>query len=121
VAVGSGLLRVAAGAALLRFRGTAIRISGGDPDDSALRALFTYFGVRDVALGVATLASTRPGRDTSRKVVLQAVADTTDGVLIATATSHGHLPRTRGLGLIGLCWGTAAADVAVAWRLRRGL
>jgi hypothetical protein len=83
--------------------------------------MFTYFGVRDIAVGLSTLSATRPGRDVSRQVVLQAAADTTDGAMVAAATSRGHLPRARGVGLIGLCWGTAVTDLAVAWRLRRGL
>jgi hypothetical protein len=121
VAVGSGLLRLAAGAALLRFRGRAITWSGGDPKDPALRALFTYWGVRDLTVGLSTLTATRPGRDVPRQVMVQAAADASDGGLVIAAMSRGLFPRTRGIGLVGLCWGTAAADLAVAWRLKRGL
>lgn len=119
VAVGTGLLRLAAGVGLLRAGRTAIRLGGGDPDDRALRALFTYFGVRDITVGLSTLSATRPGRDVSRQVLVQAAADATDGALVAAAMSRGLLPRTRGVGMLGLCWGTAAADLAVVWRLRR--
>jgi hypothetical protein len=119
VAIGTGLLRIAVGAGLLRFRSTAIRLSGGDPDDRALRALFTYFGVRDLTLGVSALAASRPGSDVRRQLGWQAAADATDGVAIASLTSRGHLPRVRGVGLIGLAWGTAVSDVAVAYKLRR--
>ena len=118
VAVGTGLMRVAVGAALLRFRGTAIRLSGGDPDDKALRALFTYFGIRDFTLGVSALAASRPDGDVQRQTVLQAAADTTDGMALAALTSRGHLPQLRGLGLAAVAWGTAVVDVGLLWRLR---
>ena len=118
-AVGTGLMRVAVGAALLRFRSTAIRLSGGSPDDPALRALFTYFGIRDFTLGVSALAASRPGGDVQRQAVLQTAADTTDGMALVALTSRGHLPQLRGLGLVAMAWGTAVADVALVWRLRR--
>ena len=121
VAVGSGLLRLAAGASLLRFRGQAIKWSGGDPSDPTLRALFTYWGVRDLTVGLSTLVATRPGRDVPRQVLVQGAADASDGALVIAAMRRGLFPRTRGIGLVGLCWGTAAADVAVAWRVLRGL
>jgi hypothetical protein len=119
VAVGTGLIRVAAGLALLRFRRTTIAWSGGDPDDPVLRTLFVYFGVRDLTLGVTTLASSRPGSDVRRALALQTAADTTDGAVLAAMTSRGHLPRTRGYALATLAWGTALADVATALRLGR--
>jgi hypothetical protein len=119
VAVTTGLVRIAFGVGLLRFRSTAIRLSGGSPDDRALRALFTYFGVRDLTLGVTALVASRPGHDVRRQLAWQAAADTTDGMALASMASRGHLPRVRGLALTGLAWGTAVSDVAVGYRLRR--
>src|SRR4051812_17567260 len=82
VAVGTGLLRIAVGAALLRWRNPVIRLSGASPDDVVVRTLFTYFGCRDVAVGVVTLAATRPGGDVSRALALQGAADATDTAVI---------------------------------------
>ena len=58
VAVGTGLLRIAAGSALLRWRDSLIRMSGASPDDAVVRALFSYFGVRDVATKLLMSADT---------------------------------------------------------------
>lgn len=119
VAVGTGLLRLAAGVALLRWRRPLLRSAGASAEDRVMSALFTYFGFRDLALGVTALAATRPGRDVPRQLVLQGVADTTDAALIASVVRQGRLPGWRGRGAIGLAAGTALADYAGAWRLRR--
>lgn len=119
VAVGTGLLRLAAGAALLRWRDPVIRLAGGSADDVVLRALFTYFGVRDLAVGVATLATTRPGRDPRRALLLQGAADGTDTVLLSGVLSQERVPKVRGLGMMALAAGTAVVEFAAAWRLGR--
>ncbi|MDQ1695568.1 MAG: hypothetical protein QOJ03_921, partial [Frankiaceae bacterium] len=92
---------------------------GGSPDDRALRVLFRYFGVRDVALGLTSLAATRPGRDVSRQLVLQGVADTVDGAVVATLVSGGRLTRARGVAAAGVAAGSAMAEYVLAWQLRR--
>jgi hypothetical protein len=119
VAVATGLVRVAAGIGLLSRRDWSIRMVGGSSDDPALRALFTYFGIRDLALGVSTLASSRPGTNVPRQVVVQGVADTVDAGLLTAAVATGRLPRVRGAGAIGLAAVTALAEYAGAWRLRQ--
>lgn len=117
--VATGLIRIGAGLTLWRAGGFAIRMAGGSPDDGVLRALFRYFAVRDVALGVATLASTRPGGDVVRSLTLQGVADTVDGAAVGALVATGRLRRTQGIGAAALAFGTAAMEYAAAWRLRR--
>ena len=117
--VATGLIRVAAGVFLWRAPSSAIRVAGGSPEDRLLRLLFRYFAVRDVALGVATLASTRPGGNVVRSLTLQGVADTVDGAAVAALVSTGRLHRVRGLGGVALAAGTAVMEYATAWRLRR--
>ena len=118
--VATGLIRIAAGVFLWRAPSTAIRVAGGSPDDRLLRGLFRYFAVRDVALGVATLASTRPGGDVVRSLTLQGAADTVDGAGVAALVGAGRLRRTQGIGAVALAAGTAVMEYAAAWRLRRG-
>jgi hypothetical protein len=117
--VATGLIRIAAGVGLWRSPSFAIRLAGGSPDDSLLRGLFRYFAVRDVALGVATLASTRPGGDVRRALTLQGVADTVDGTAIGGLVAAGRLSRTQGVGAVGLAAVTAAMEYAAAWKLAR--
>lgn len=119
VAVGTGLLRIVAGVALLQQRDRTIRMVGGSTGDSALRALVTYFGVRDIALGVSALVNSRPGSNVPQQVALQGVADTVDAGLLAGMVSTGRLPRVRGAGAIGLAAATALVEYAGAWKLRR--
>ena len=117
--VATGLIRIAAGVALWRAPSTFIRLAGGSADDGLLRGLFRYFAVRDVALGVATLASTRPGGDVTRSLNLQGVADTVDGAAVGALVATGRLRRTQGLGAVGLAGVTALMEYAAAWKLRR--
>jgi hypothetical protein len=117
--VATGLIRIVAGVMLWRAPTTAIRMAGGSPEDGLLRVLFRYFAVRDMALGVATLASTRPGGDVVRSLTLQGVADTVDGAAVGALVSAGRLRRAQGIGAVALAAGTAVMEYAAAWRLRR--
>jgi len=119
VAVGTGLLRLVVGAALWRWRDAAMRAAGARTDDRVMRLLFRYFAVRDAAVGVVTLAASRPGGDVESCLLAQAVADTTDAGLVTAVTAAGRLPRWRGRGAVGLAAGTAAAEYAGWFALRR--
>lgn len=118
-AVSTGALRIAAGVALLRWRDPLIRWTGGSPSDPALRAVFTFFGFRDIAIGVSALAATRPRGDVPKQLVYQGVADTVDTALIAGLVAAERLPRGRGIGAAALAAGTALSGYANAWRLSR--
>jgi hypothetical protein len=119
VAVGTGLVRLAAGAALLRWRRPLVRLTGASDDDRVVMTMFRYFGLRDIALGVAALAASRPGGDVRRQLVVQGLADTTDAGLVAAAVAAGHFPRWRGNGAVALAAGTAISEYAGAWWLSR--
>jgi hypothetical protein len=101
-ALASGLIRLAAGAALLRWPSQIARLAGARDDDGLARAVIRGFGVRDLALGVTTLAATRPGRDIKRALRVQAAADAVDGVIVAGAVATGRLPRGRGIGGVAI-------------------
>jgi hypothetical protein len=118
-AVSTGLLRLGVGAALLRWRRPlAVRLAGAAADDAVVPALFGYFGVRDMAVGVFTLASTRPGGDVSKAVRLQGHADAIDAGLIAAVMRSGRMSRQRGLGAIALAVGSALSEYVTSLRLR---
>jgi hypothetical protein len=119
VAMATGMVRVGAAAALWRWSGALIRMAGGSPDDALLRGVFRYFAVRDLALGLRTLVATRPGGDVARVVTLQGVADTVDAGVVGALVATGRLSRVKGGGAVGLAAGTALAEYATAWRLRR--
>ena len=118
-AVGTGLVRVGAGVALLRWRDPLIRLSGGSPKDPILRGVFTYFGIRDLALGASALLASRPDADVPRQVAIQGVADAGDTAILVALTQAGRLPRLQGFGVAGLAAGTAVTNFATSWRLRR--
>jgi hypothetical protein len=117
-AVGTGLLRLGVGAALLRWRTRFARLAGAAEDDRGMRLLFGYFGVRDMTLGVSALAASRPGGDVARQLTWQGVADTVDGAVIGALVAGGRLPRVRGLGMVAVAAVSAAGEYAAAWRLR---
>ena len=120
-AVGTGLLRLVAGAALLRWRKMlAQRLAGASADDSVVPALFGYFGVRDITVGLVTLAATRPGGNVRKAVRLQGHADATDALLVAAVMRSGRIPQRQGIGAIVVAAGSAVAEYAAALRVRRG-
>jgi hypothetical protein len=96
-AVACGLMRLGAGAALLRWPTQLARLAGARDDDTLARAVIRGFGARDLALGVGALAATRPGRDVRRSLRIQAAADAVDGAIVAGAIASGRLPRGRGI------------------------
>lgn len=119
-AVGTGLLRVLVGVSLLRWRGPLARRLGGAADgDRVLPLLFGYFGVRDMTVGVMTLASTRPSGDVPRAVNWQGIADATDAVLVAGVAASGRLSRPRAIVAGALAVVSAAAEFVTAAQLRR--
>jgi hypothetical protein len=84
-----------------------------------LRGLFTFWGFRDLALGVSALAATRPSADVPRQLTYQGVADSIDTALVVGLVAQNRLPRTRGYGAAVLAGATAMSGFATAWRLRR--
>jgi hypothetical protein len=118
-AVGTGVTRIGAGVVLLRWRSTLIKLCGGSPDDPVLRAVFGYFGVRDIALGTAALLATRPDADVPRQVAVQGVADAVDTAVLSGLVATGHLTRVQGSGAAALAGATAVANFATSWKLRR--
>jgi hypothetical protein len=117
--VGTGLLRIAAGTLLLSQRDSLIRMAGGSAEDRLSRLVFTYFGVRDLALGVAALAATRPGGSAPGVLVAQGVADTADTALISAVRATGRFPGWRGAGMSVLAGATALIEYAAAYAVKR--
>jgi len=119
-AVATGLLRVVVGSALLRFRRPlAQRLAGASTDDAVVPALFGYFGLRDITVGLVTLASTRPDGDVAKAVRLQGHADASDTLLVAALTQTGRVPRTRGIAMMVIAAGSALSEYATSLQLRR--
>lgn len=119
-AVGTGLLRLLVGIVLVRHRdGLARRLGGAAEGDRVLPLLFGYFGVRDMTVGVATLAATRPGGDIPRAVTWQGIADATDTALIAAIGAAGRLSRPRAIGAGVLAVASAVGEFVTAAKLRR--
>jgi hypothetical protein len=119
-AVSTGLVRIGAGVLLLTKRDFAIRFSGGSADDPLLRRLFTFWGFRDLALGVGALAASRPSGNVPRQLTYQGAADTVDTAIVAGLVSQGRLSRGRGNGVTALAALTALGGFVNAWKLRRG-
>ena len=120
-AVGTGLLRVGVGAVLLRWRKPlSQRLAGAPADDSVVPMLFGYFGVRDILVGLFTLASTRPTGDVRKAVRLQGHADATDALLVTAAMRSGRIPQRQAIGAIALAGGSAVSEYVTALALKRG-
>jgi hypothetical protein len=119
-AVASGLIRLVAGAVLLRWPAPVARLAGARADDSLARRVVRGFGARDLALAVMTLAATRPGRDVRRALRIQAAADSIDAVIVGGAVAAGRLPKGRGIGGVAIGAVSAAGLAGAAHQLDPG-
>src|SRR3954447_563788 len=107
-AVGTGLLRLGAGAALLQWRKPlAHRLAGASADDSVAPMLFGYFGVRDMLVGLVTLASPRPVGDAGKGRRPPGHADATDALLVTAVMRSGRIAQRQGIGAIAVAAGSA--------------
>src|SRR3982750_3367222 len=93
---------------------------GGAPaDDSVVPMLFGYFGVRDMLVGLVTLASTRPDGDVGKAVRLQGHADATDALLVTAVMRSGRIPQRQGIGAIAVAAGSAVSEYVTSMALAR--
>jgi hypothetical protein len=81
--------------------------------------LFGYFGVRDMLVGLVTLASTRPSGDVRKAVRLQGHADATDALLVTAVMRSGRIPQRQGIGAIAVAGGSAVSEYVTALALKR--
>jgi hypothetical protein len=116
-AVACGLIRLAVGAVLLRWPSQLARLAGARDDDGLARAVLRGFGARDLALGVTSLAATRPGGDVKHAMRVQAAADAVDGVIVAAAVATGRLPRRRGIAGVAIAVLSSLGLLAGAYQL----
>lgn len=113
--------RVAVGVAALTAPGAAVRLllgGGRHGEGSALRMFTRMAGIRDLALGLATLDALRRqphGHRTARLVALSAACDAVDG--LATLGAPAVRSRIRPLVGIGALL-TAAIGLQQARRLQ---
>jgi hypothetical protein len=119
-AVACGLIRLGAGAALLRWPSQLARFAGARDDDALVPAIFRGFGARDLALGVHSLAATRPGGDAKHALRVQAAADAVDGMIVAGAVATGRLSRGRGIACVAVTVLSALGLLSGAHRLDHG-
>ena len=81
--------------------------------------MFGYFGVRDIVVGLVTLASTRPNGDVRKAVRLQGHADATDALLVTAVMRSGRIPQRQGIGAIAVAAGSAVSEYVTSLALAR--
>lgn len=108
-----GVGRAALGAAvLLAPEQVTARWLGEHARHPAVRYLTHLVGVRDLALGVLTLASLRDGERAARMQLVCAAADTVDA--LATFAVRSELPAVGAMGTVAIAGGAAAAGLYLA-------
>jgi hypothetical protein len=110
IGVGTGVLRLGIGASLIAMRGFAARVLGAERDDKVVPAILIGFGVRDSLLGLAALASTRPGGDVAGQVKLQAAFDVFDAAVTGGMTATGLIGTWQGAAVTGFSLAVSAVD-----------
>jgi hypothetical protein len=111
----SGLGRVAIGASLLVAPEISLRLLGFNEVSPATAAVSRVAGIRDLVLGVLTLAAIEdPGR-LRTATLANAAADAGDTMAFAAARGNGE--RTAGSRGLALAAPAAAAGLWSAWRL----
>jgi hypothetical protein len=119
-AVACGLIRLAAGGALLRWPSRLARLAGARDGDKLVPLMLRGFGARDLSLGVHSLAATRPGGDPKHALRVQAGVDAVDGLIVAGAMAAGRLPKGRGIACLAFAAGSAVSLLVAARMLDRG-
>lgn len=114
IAVGTGVMRLGIGASLIAMRGFGSRLLGAERDDGVVPAALIGFGARDSLLGLAALASTRPGGDVATQLKLQTFSDLFDAGATAALTGAGRIGRWQGYAVTALSLGVAVVDFALA-------
>lgn len=113
-AVGTGIVRLAAGSGLVATAGFSARLLGAERDDSLVPNVLMGLGARDLALGLLALASTRPGGRVGRAIAAQAAFDVVDAGVVLGLIAGGRIRRLQGGGAVALALVTGAMDAAVA-------
>jgi hypothetical protein len=110
-----GWLRTSVGVALIVAPGATMRITGGEPPTGATLLLMRTIGIRDLVLGLGTLASHRSGasEDSRRWLVATTASDALDTV--ASLAAGRTIGRRDSIGAAGLAlafvWGDLMALV----------
>lgn len=105
-------IRALVGLELTLFSGTATRIFVGEPSATA-RVTTRMVGVRDLALGLGSVAGIREGTQAPEWMGWGAVADGIDA--LALLLTPGLPKRARVTGLVAA--GAAVAGMKLAWDL----
>jgi hypothetical protein len=120
----AGLLaagRIGMGAAFLAFPDGSLRMLGVDRASAARTAwLARMTAARDVALGVGVLGAAVTRRGRVPALVVTALADATDAVVLATAARERRVDRLRGCLAAGFGGAAALAGFAAAADLFTG-
>jgi hypothetical protein len=113
--VASGLGRIALGVGMLVAPEPALRALGFSKVTEATVAISRVAGVRDLVLGVATLARLRDRGDLRAATLANAAADAGD--TLAFGLALGTPERAAGARGIAAALPAAIAGVWAAWRL----
>ena len=113
--VASGLGRIAIGVGMLVAPEPALRALGFSEVTAATVAISRVAGVRDLVLGVATLARLRDHGDLRAATLANAAADAGD--TLAFGLALGTPERTAGSRGVAAALPAAVAGLWTAWRL----
>jgi hypothetical protein len=106
-----GWLRTSVGVALIVAPGATMRLAGGEPPTGATLLLMRTIGIRDLVLGVGTLASHRAGGsgDARRWLVATTASDAIDTV--ASLVAGQSIGRRDSVGAAGLALAFVCGDL----------
>jgi len=106
-----GWLRTSVGVALIVAPGATMRLAGGEPPTGATLLLMRTIGVRDLVLGLGTLASHRSGvpGDARRWLVATTASDALDTV--AGLAAGRTIGRRDSVGAAGLALAFVCGDL----------
>ena len=114
-----GFARAGLGIGLLAAPGSVAALAGIDTGTARRMTWLTRMtAVRDLALGVGTLAALRRG-DAGRWLAVGVAADLGDLVILAGAVRQGRLARVRGAGMAASAAGGVLVGAVAAVGMRR--
>lgn len=121
IAAGIGAGRVAIGVSFLSAPVAGLRLMGLDTATAGRVAwLARTAGIRDVALGVGTLATLTARRDETAWLLAGAGCDAVDATVMGAAARDGRIDRLRGALVSAGAAATVVATVFTVVAARRG-
>jgi hypothetical protein len=109
----AGKARVLAGVLLLRWPQLLATLLGSGRGSGTLPWAARMVAVREIAVGAATVAATRAGRDPARWLLVLSLVDGAEALVVLDAIRRDEIPLAQGVAFMAADAGSALTAAAL--------